>query len=322
MPRPRSIPWAKRVSIFLDYRQLKKFYPTAKRHMVARSTVDLIVKEFTEQGFAKEPRPNLSPMILAQLQEHHLQEVLRGLRTPPTVHLTEPRANFRAGIEPEEALGEGAPLKVSQRDPLSVGEVLLWHLKGTGAERTLEEAQKAIRDYDQRCLALWRDIGSALMEACSLPARAYRSRPDWGDREPHIPHELVDLVYHDAFDATPSYQLEPQNWRPAPDDPPVLMAGSRTAVVGETAHDAVRQGVALFLTRTFGECQRRATELTRLHHDLQYVTVIVQEALQRTTPEEVRRGICPVCPYPEARQEPSLGNQQGETSEGGDNGQR
>ena len=45
----------------------------------------------------------------------------------------------------------------------------------------------------------------------------------------------------------------------------------------------------------------RLAELTRLDHDLQYVKEIIEEVMRKEDLEEVSRGVCPACPYPEAQ---------------------
>ncbi|MEE9262766.1 MAG: hypothetical protein V3U95_09380 [Dehalococcoidia bacterium] len=272
-----------------------------------------ITEEFTEQGFSKKPRPYLSPVLLAEAQEAHLKEVMESIHTNPVIHLVAPQENLRAYIEPEDAIGEGAEPKLEQWLPIPIKEELLWHIKETVAERTIRETQRALRDYVQRRLALWRGIRSELEQRCHLKVKAYHSTPSQMDLDPYISHELVDLTYGDVFNDTPSYQLDPDNWRPNPDQPHILMAGNWAAAVGEPCHEAVRQGVRSFLKDRFDEYHHRANELKRLHHDLQYVAAIVKEAFEQTTEEEVHQGICPACPYPETRRKPGSGTRQKDT---------
>ncbi len=117
MSRKRNIPWETRISIFLDYRQLKKVYPTAKRQGIARSTVSAIVNEFKDMGFSETPRPDLSPPILTLAQEHHLRAVVELLQQAQDVKLFDPSDWLRGGLAPEDALGDQARLKASQIDP-------------------------------------------------------------------------------------------------------------------------------------------------------------------------------------------------------------
>ena len=139
-----SIPWERRVRIFLDYRHLGKVYPVAKSHNIARSTVAAIIEQFVESGFSPQPRLSLSPGTLSQMQDHHFRGVLQHLQRGLTIHLIKPFENLRSGLDPKDALGEGADLKVAEREPLSLDEELVWHITGTIAESTIPEVPKAV----------------------------------------------------------------------------------------------------------------------------------------------------------------------------------
>ena len=321
MPRPPSIPWEKRIAIFLDYRRRRKVYPTAQLHGVARATVSRIVNEFIEMGFAVAPRPNLSPTILALAQEQHLREVLEELPKSRAPRLPHPRDNVRAGLRPDDALREEARTRVEARDPLPLEETLAWHLKGSAAERTINEMKRGIQDYDLRCLELWRGIRTALEETTRLSVRHYRSQKE-RQREFSIFDVLVELLYKQLFVGQP-----PRDWPdwddPAEDQPAPLRAdGIEVAFGRPVERQAVKQAITLFLKTQFKGYQRHAVELTQLHHDLQYVEKIVQEVLARVTPEDVKAGVCPACPFPEARQESSPEGHRKQTEEGGDDEQR
>ncbi|MDP2948105.1 MAG: hypothetical protein Q8P22_01030 [Chloroflexota bacterium] len=313
MSRPRSITYERRVSIFLDYRRQRKIYPIAKRYGIARSTVKVIVGEFKEMGFATAPRPSLPPAILAQAQTHHLGEVLEELRKPHTLRLEQPTQNVRAGLAPDGALSDKATEKVAERNPLPLGELLACHLKGTETEKTLQEVARGIRDYDLQCLALWLDIRSSLEKASkeqgSNLAVSSRHSPGKRKQTPHIPHTLVDLLYGQLFAAAAHLGHPPANWPEwvqDKNDPAVLLADHTDAAVGgPDEHDAVKKATKAFVEEKFGELQRRAANLNQLYRDLEYVRRIVEGVMAAVTKEVVQRGICPACPYPEAREEPS-----------------
>lgn len=73
MPRPKSITWEKRVAVFLDYRRSGgKVNPVANRYNIARSTVRVIVNEFTDMGFSQRPRAKVSEDLLRDMQNQHL----------------------------------------------------------------------------------------------------------------------------------------------------------------------------------------------------------------------------------------------------------
>jgi len=314
MPRPRSIPYEKRVTIFLHHRRLKKVYPVAKRYGVARSTVSLIVREFQEMGFAPAPRADLSPRLLVQIQEHHLQEVVQELQKPRDLALVEPGGNVRALLEPEEALGEGAASDLeAKRDPLPLTESLIWHLKGMEAERMVEDVKRGIRAYDRRCLQLWLDIRSGLEEACKLPVRLWR-RAEAVKQPPGLLVGLVDVIYRQLF-APGGWIMRPPSewpaWVSPENDPEILQLSGQAYSLASGSPEAlerVKQGVKAFVDGNLTRLRHVAAELAHLYHDLQYVKPIVEGALSSVTEEEVRRGICPACPYPEAREESGSGS--------------
>ncbi len=303
MSRKRNIPWETRISIFLDYRRLKKVYPTAKRQGIARSTVSAIVNEFKDMGFSEAPRPDLSPPILTLAQEHHLRAVMELLQHAQDVKLFDPGDWLRGGLAPEDALGDQATLKASQIDPIPLDEALVWHLKGTEAGQMIQEVKQSIVVYGQRCLELWRDIRANLEESCSLPVRTYDS-PEQEEPEPHIFHLLVDEIYRRLLHSS-SRSEDPSNdfprWNLAEGRAAVLRAGGTEIAIGAPAdHQAVQLGVQSLLRDKAQAYSLRLAELTRLDHDLQYVKEIIEEVMQKEDLEEVGKGVCPACPYPEA----------------------
>ena len=320
MSRRRNIPWETRISIFLDYRQLRKVYPTAKRHGIARSTVSAIVNEFKEIGFSEAPRPDLSPPILTLAQEHHLRAVMDLLQQAQELKLAGPGDWLRGGLSAEDALTDQAPLKASQIDPLPLDEALVWHLKDTEAGQMIQEVKQSIVVYGQRCLELWRDIRTDLEESCSLPVRTY-SNPEQQEPKPHIFHLLVDETYRLLL-ASSSRSDDPDNdvlrWNLAEGRSTVLRAGATEVAIGTPAdHLAVQLGVQSLLRNKAQAYCLRLAELTRLDHDLQYVKEIIEEVMRKEDLEEVGRGVCPACPYPEAHLALVSENAPGEFGGGG-----
>ena len=303
MPRKRTIPWETQLLIFLDYRRLKKVYPTAKLHGIARSTVSGIVDEFKESGFSSTPRPDLSPAILSLAQEHHLNEVMDMLRHAPSLELQNPTEQLRGGLQPDEELGEPAELKTELIDPLPMPEELNWHLHGSETGELIQDVKRAVGDFSRQCLRLWQDIRSDLEVSCGLPVRAYRS-PQQRGPEPQIFHGLVDRTYRMLFDASARSSGPPDDWpgwNLVENDPSSLRAGETEAAAGgPERHQMVKLGVESFLHGKFLDYIKRPAELTRLYHDLLYAKKIVEEALRAVTSAEVCRKVCPACPYPEA----------------------
>ncbi len=146
MPRPKSITYEKRVQVFLAYRQNgKKVNPAANRHGIARSTVSVIVREFQKLGFADEPRARVSAELLSEMQQRHIASLLELPR------MGVGRLNLGHGNDNEAGRQEALA------DPLPVQEESRWHLRGTKAERVIEEATNANLDYLRRESQVWLD---------------------------------------------------------------------------------------------------------------------------------------------------------------------
>ena len=310
MPRPPTIPWETRVQVFLDFRRLKRVYPTAKRHGIARSTVNVIVKEFVDRGFSAAPRVDLPPNLLALAQQHHRSEMVERLGKGFTLYRNKPGPNMHAGMTPEEAMADDALAKVAElRAPL-LEENLLWHLRGTEANRTVHEVRQALRHYDQRCLSLWLDIRRGLEGACELAVYSTLS-PKAGERDRGIYYLLVDRVYRDIFDAPPHSEGPPdyrEEWSYESESSTHRLHGETVTIGGEEVGQVVQQGTEEYLKQNFPIIHRRAIDLTHQYRDLEYLSRIVSDALEKIDPEEISCGICPGCPYPEASQDSSPDN--------------
>ncbi len=126
-------------------------------------------------GFSEVPRARVSEDLLNQMQEHHLVSLfeLPGMGVG--------RLNLGPGNENEAGRQEAIA------DPLPIQDESRWHLKGTKAERVIEEATKGIRDYLRRESEAWQGLSLALEEACQLPER------DGGIRQVPGPHLLPAL---------------------------------------------------------------------------------------------------------------------------------
>lgn len=297
MARPRSITWDKRVAIFLTYRLVgRKIHPVAIRYGVSRSTVRVIVKEFLDMGFSEMPRAKVSENLLEQMQEQHLA----GLVELP-----------RRGVG-RLNLGPGTSSEAGRQDamahPLTTRDESRWHLKGTRAEQVIEEATNANRDYLQRESEEWQVLRVALECVCHLPER------DGGIGEDPDPHLLPALgrQLRDAFFA-PAFRAEPPpptwlTWDTNPDAPEILRLASEPVGIGSPEdHQRIKEGLTLFLATAFQEHQRRFIEVERLRLDMGLIDGILNEELQAITGDDIRRGICPSCPYPEATLEPITG---------------
>lgn len=188
---------------------------------------------------------------------------------------------------------------------LSVPEELQWHLKGTAAERVIQEARKAAREFHQRGYAAWRDLRQALEAACGLPEG--NDYPHGQDREPHLLRALKNQL-HDSF-FLPLFQrpapgLEWLEWDVYPHDPLVLRLKRQFAAVGSPeVHQRVMEAVVAFLTNNYRGLQQRFVAVKRLRDDLGLFQQVLTNTMASVTEDEVRRRICPACPYPEAQVE-------------------
>ncbi len=179
-------------------------------------------------------------------------------------------------------------------------------MRGTAAEDAVQEARNAVRDYRVRCLTLWQEIRDGLESECGLATYPYPER-DQRTKGPHLTHLLVHLLYKGLWCGTlpphPPF-AEWLKWGRPENKPANLIAQTMTVAVGsETDHQRIKRKTEEFLDRNLEDLRGRATGLTRLHQDLQYLRHIVRETLGNVVPEDVRRGICPACPYPEMEED-------------------
>ena len=309
MARPRTIPYPKRMGIFLDYRGAgRKVYPVALQYEVARSTVSLVVKEFSEAGFSDRPRLDLPLNILGEAQNDHQLEVTEELEKRPDISIAEPGGNVRGGLNEPDALGEDASDILRAKQTIGLGTRLLWHLKGTEAEKTLEEVGKAIARYNTQCFGFWQLIRED-METQPGYKVAQTGLQQTTTSQGQIYLSLIDALYR-RFCSLPNRNesLEP-GWPRlrvrAGSNGELELEGSAVAWVlsgGDKLSDhvfkTVRARSEVYLSR--------GTRLVAAHGDLRYVLSYARRLLGKVTPEQVRQGICPDCPYPESVERPIL----------------
>ncbi len=296
MPRPKSITWEKRVQVFLAYRQSGgKVNPVANRYGIARSTVSVIVKEFIDMGFSERPRAKVSGDLLNEMQQQHIVSLLALPR------LGIGRLKLGPGNDNERGRQEAIA------DPLPIQEESRWHLKGTRAERIIEEATIGIRDYLKRESEAWQSLHQALEEACQLAERDGEVRQD---PEPHLLPALKRRVRNAFVDGPFLAEPPPPSWLRwdlEPDQPEVLtLQGELIGIGSAEDHNRIKEGVAAFLP-AFQKHQRSFLEVQRLRQDMGLMDGILDKEVQAITGDDVRRGICPTCPYPEASLEPNAG---------------
>ena len=309
LPRPKSIPWEKREDIFLRYRlQGRKVYPVAKLYGVARSTVAAIVEEFRAGGFSVAPRARVSKELLGEMQEQHIRQVMRYFGLPVASREEAPassrslRLGYSLDTEPRDS--EEDAQEAMEQDPFPLEEEAAWHLKGTAAERSIEEVRNAARDFHARRFDLLHDLRLELEAECGLPVReADQSQ----QAEPHILSALL-RQFQRAIGAE-TVQPNWPTWSVSEDR--LRMNDEPVAIGRPEEYQKVRQGVARFVRERLDEFQRRARELERLHRDFGFLSLIVREKLTSVQEGELRRAICPACPYPEMRLELSTLDEEG-----------
>ena len=301
MPRPKSIPWQKRVSIFVDYRRSGKVLPTSKLHGVARSTVSRIIKEFVDEGFSTKPRPNLPPEMLCEIQEKHLDGLLALMRGSES---DDPLAYEIGPLNLGPTADDEEERQRVEKAPVFISEEAAWHLKDTEAEQVLIIAQIAVRDNVQRWREAWRDLRSELESACELPELPQLPEVRDMEPEPRILPELGGFLSRSFTD--PAFKKQPPsfewlNWGVPDDARSVLrLHGQYVAVGSAEDHKKVKRGVARFIAENFREYQRRFLELHHLRRDLHLMDQITEQKRAEISESDVRQSICPACPYPEA----------------------
>ena len=297
MPRPKSIPWEKRVQVFLAYRQIGgKVNPVANRYGIARSTVSVIVGEFVDMGFSEEPRVKVSTDLLKDMQQQHIVSLVELPRLGVGRLKLGPTNDNEA--RRQEAIA----------DPLPIQDETRWHLRGTDAEQVIGEATNANRDYLRRESEAWQALRLALEGACQLPERDEEVRQN---PEPHLLPALKRRLWNAFFEG--SFLAEPPlpswlEWDLEPHEPEVLRLQGEPIGIGSTEHhQRIKEGLTAFLATAFQAHQRRFSELERLRQDIGLIDGILEKTVKAITEDDIRRGICPTCPYPEANLEPNAG---------------
>lgn len=191
-------------------------------------------------------------------------------------------------------------------------------MRGTGAESILGHVRQALHQFDLQCQGLWSALSTEVEGACNtkqegndrvgtgemhskIRVAAYRQQDNPMEvREPYITCNLVNLVYESLFDSGLEGDRRPEIWRPSSGEPDIFMAGPIAVAVGEGIHETVRRGISGLLIEGLDSCRARALALEGMFLDLGYLSTVVGQVLSETTEVQVRKGICPKCPYPEA----------------------
>jgi len=193
-------------------------------------------------------------------------------------------------------------------DPLPIQDNSRWHLRGTKAEQVIEEATKGNRDYLRRESEAWQSLRLALEGACHLPERDGEIRQD---PEPHLLPALKRRLRNAFFDGAFLVESPSSSWLEwdlEPAEPQVLrLRGEPIGIGSPEDHQQIKEGVAAFLDPAFQKHQMRFSEVERLRQDMELIDAILDKEVQAIGEDDIGRGICPRCPYPEASLEPLTG---------------
>lgn len=305
MPRTREITWQTRVRAFRLYRSNRgKIYPVAKKLGISRSTIVRVIKDFLESGFNREPRTKISAHLLTGAQGLHIDEVIRSLRRP-LLRTVPPERKTRS--ERGDIGNESANADSSGLEGISVDRNFAWHLRGTKADGSIEEMENAFREYEDLCMGLWQDLATELE---GLSKMKLVRIDDWqeNDEKPVMFDSLVDVLYRNILVSNwgEINKVKSEiNWRSNAGLNYLWANNTRVATGEESEHDTVRRAVAQLVAKTFPELDARVLQLRLFHEDLKYLGEVLCQVLIEVTDFEIRSGICPACPYPEALAEDS-----------------
>ena len=302
MPKIRLKSWEERIEVFLLYRRNRgKIYPTAKELGLSRSTVSGVVNAFLSSGFSKQPRADVSDHLLSRAQELHEKEMslsLNGLR----FELTPPEKMTWS----EQAIDQYAPeqSEASQPEKSPTSQDLLWHLRSTTFEDSIRQMDSALRDYEERCKALWFDFALRLDDHAEI--RLIRIE-EWQKEQtegmqPALFDSLVDVIYRRALEKIDEYGSRPIkeiNWRSDPDSKVLRANGVRAAVGDSSVHENVQHAVKLLEDGSTKELNSEAFQVRLLYEDLEYLKRVILQDLAEISEADLKKGICPRCPYPE-----------------------
>ena len=201
-----------------------------------------------------------------------------------------------ATVSPDAPTGEPWP---------EVDDYLMWHLRGTDAEKVLTEARGALTAFSRRYNELWSGTRKALEEETGLPLL-----DQGGPERACLYATAVDLVYKEAFrraeGGTPRAPGDVR-WMSGSDERPSALsaeipeAGDRLQVAfgGTEEHGTMKRVLESWLTGPHEPVVDEAREISSLYHDLLYLVPVVEDELGRARPEDIGKGLCPDCPYPE-----------------------
>ncbi|MDA1279330.1 MAG: hypothetical protein O3B95_04730, partial [Chloroflexi bacterium] len=249
-------------------------------------------------GFSRSPRSNVPPDMLRWMQDQHLKQILGAIRGSED----HDASGFTIGtLKLGPGTGEDKGRQAAEIEPLHISEEILWHLKGTKAEEVLQAVVDAVSDYLQRDRETWAELQRTLQDACGKLEWETTSTPEG---EPRIFLALTRMLHAAFFEA--DFRLHPPGddwfqWDVSREDPLFLkLRNERVAMGSAEDHAKVKLAVETFRNEGFRVHQMRFIEMSRLRQELSLMEQIKNEALAKIDESDIRRAICPVCPYPEA----------------------
>ena len=302
MPKIRLKSWEERIEVFLLYRRNRgKIYPTATKLGLSRSTVLGVVKVFLSSCFSNQPRADVSDHLLSRAQELHEKRISQSLNEL-RFELTPPEKMTWS----EQAIDQYAPeqSEASQPEKSPASQDLLWHLRSTTFEDSIRRMESALRDYEERCKALWLNFASRLENGAEI--RLIRIE-EWQKEQtkgmqPALFDSLVDVIYKRALEKIDEYGSRPIkeiNWRSDPDSKVLRANGIRAAVGDSSVHENVQHAVKLLEDSSSTGLDPEAFQVRLLYEDLEYLNKVILQDMAEVTEADLKQGICPRCPYPE-----------------------
>lgn len=164
--------------------------------------------------------------------------------------------------------------------------------------------ESALGDHEKRCRALWLNFASRLEDDAEI--RLIRIE-EWQKEQtegmqPALFDSLVDVIYKRALDKNDEYgsrQTKEINWRSDPDSKVLRANGIRAAVGDSSVHENVQRAVNLLEDGSTKELDSEAFQVRLLYEDLEYLKRVILQDMAEISEDELKKGICPRCPYPE-----------------------
>ena len=120
--------------------------------------------------------------------------------------------------------------------------------------------------------------------------------------QPTLFDNLVDVIYRRALEKINEYGSRPIkeiNWR-SDFDSKVLRADGIQAAVGDSSvHEHVQYAVKMLEDSSPTGLDSEAFQVRLLYEDLEYLERVVLQDLAEIPEADLKKGICPRCPYPE-----------------------